>query len=257
MAERRDWPSLAQWFDDSQGDEGDPWHRMLIYPGILKAIGPVRGREILEVACGNGGLARQLARAGNRVTGIDSSPGIIELAKLREAAQPLGINYQVCDAARLSIFENNSFDLVVTNMALMDMPDAAGAIKEMSRVVRRSGRCVMLFSHPCFDVPGASSWLIEYLFAHPPEISLRLTRYREPFSSWNRWSGTEEMELLSYHRPLSWYFRAIRDAGMAVTMFDEPEPTKEFMEQTREPMRVAKFPMHCVIEARPYSPPQS
>src|SRR5262249_34928814 len=149
-------------------------HRTLIFPGILKVIGKVTNRDILDVGCGNGSLARQLARMGNRVTGVDGSAPIIEHAKRREAAAPLGIRYQACDAANLAIFGDNSFDLVVTCMALMDMPDAAGAIKEMERVVRRSGRCVMLFSHPCFDVLGASSWMIERNFGQEPEISLRL-----------------------------------------------------------------------------------
>jgi ubiquinone/menaquinone biosynthesis C-methylase UbiE len=252
--ERREWPSLAEWFDEDQGDEGDLWHRTLIFPGILKAIGKVSGRDVLDVGCGNGSLARILARMGNRVTGIDGSAGIIEHAKAREAANPLGANYFATDAANLSMFQANSFDLVTSCMALMDMPDAAGAIKEMGRVVKRTGRCVMLFSHPCFDIPNASSWLTEWGFGHQPEISLRLHRYREVYSEWLRWSCTNDYEMLAYHRPLSWFFRAIRDAGLAVTMLDEPEPTPEFVAQSESGAALKKFPMHCVIEARPLAP---
>ena len=112
----------------------------------------------------------------------------------------------------------------------------------------------MLFSHPCFDIPHASSWLSEWGFGHQPVISLRLALYREVFSEWLRWSMREDYEMLAYHRPLSWYFRAIRDAGLAVTMLDEPEPTKEFLEQSDSAAAVDKFPMHCVIEARPMAP---
>ena len=46
------------------------------------------------------------------------------------------------------------------------------------------------------------------------------------FSEWLKWSMTADYEMLAYHRPLSWYFRAIRDAGLAVTSLDEPEPTR-------------------------------
>jgi len=254
--ERREWATLADWFDANQGDDGDLWHRTLIFPGILKVIGPVKGRDILDVGCGNGSLVRILARMGNRVMGVDGSPRIIELAKAREEASPLGAVYLASDAANLSMFEANSFDLVTTCMALMDMPDAAGAIKEMGRVVKRTGRCVMLFSHPCFDIPKASSWLSEWGFGHEPVISLRLARYREVFSEWLRWSMQEDYEMLAYHRPLSWYFRAIRDAGLAVTMLDEPEPTKEFLEQSGSAAAIEKFPVHCVIEARPMTPPR-
>ena len=251
---RREWAALADWFDENQGDEGDLWHRTLIFPGIMKVIGKVTGREILDVGCGNGSLARILARMGNHVTGVDGSPGIIERAKVRETENPLGATFYAIDAAKLSIFEAGSFDLVTTCMALMDMPDAASAIKEMGRVVKRSGRCVMLFSHPCFDIPLASSWLTEWGFGREPSISLRLERYREVFSDWLSWSKTVDHEMLAHHRPLSWYFRAIREAGMAVTMLDEPEPTKEFLDQSGTGDAVAKFPLHCVIEARPMAP---
>jgi ubiquinone/menaquinone biosynthesis C-methylase UbiE len=252
--ERREWPSLADWFDEDQGDAGDLWHRTLIFPGIIKVIGKISGRDVLDVGCGNGSLARILARMGNRVTGIDGSAGIIEHAKAREAANPLGATYLATDAAYLSMFQAGSFDLVTSCMALMDMPDAAGAIKEMGRVVRRTGRCVMLFSHPCFDIPNASSWLTEWGFGHQPEISLRLLRYREAYSEWLRWSWKNDYEMLAYHRPLSWYFRAIRDAGLAVTMLEEPEPTPEFVAQSESGAALQKFPMHCVIEARPLAP---
>jgi ubiquinone/menaquinone biosynthesis C-methylase UbiE len=251
--QRREWASLADWFDEQQGDEGDLWHRTLIFPGILKVIGRVSGRDILDVGCGNGSLARILARRANRVTGVDGSPGIIEHSKRREASDPLGVTFLASDAANLSMFEANSFDLVTSCMALMDMPDdaAAVAIKEMGRVVKRAGRCVMLFSHPCFDIPRASSFLTESGFGQAPKISLRLERYREVFSEWLRWSATVDYEMLAHHRPLSWYFRAIREAGLAVTMFEEPEPTTEFVEQSVSGAGVKKFPMHCVIEARP------
>lgn len=251
---KREWATLADWFDENQGEEGDLWHRTLIFPGILKVIGKVSGRDVLDVGCGNGSLARILARMGNRVTGVDGSPGIIAHAKERKAVHPLGAQFFATDAANLSMFEANSFDLVTSCMALMDMADAAGAIKEMGRVVRRAGRCVMPFSHPCFDIPHASSWLNEWGFGHTSTLSLRLERYREEFSEWLRWSDKVDFEMLAYHRPLSWYFQAIREAGMAVTMLEEPVPTPEFLAQSESGAALQKFPPHVVIEARPIAP---
>jgi ubiquinone/menaquinone biosynthesis C-methylase UbiE len=250
MTERREWREVADWFDENQGDGGDLWHRAIIFPGILKTIRDVTGLDVLDVGCGNGSLARILARRGNRVTGLDGSAPIIERAKARETANPLGIKYQACDAARLTMVADESFDLVLSCMALMDMPDAAAAIKEMARVVRRAGRCVMLISHPCFDVPGASSWLVEREPGRGTELSRRVSRYRDVFDTWARWSSESPLELHSYHRPLSWYFTAIRDAGMAVTALDEPRPTTELLDKP-DGAALDAFPMHVVIEARP------
>jgi ubiquinone/menaquinone biosynthesis C-methylase UbiE len=251
MAEQREWREVAHWFDENQGDDGDLWHRAIIFPGILKVIGDVAGIEVLDVGCGNGSLARILAGCGNRVTGLDGSAPIIERAKAREAANPLGITYRACDAARLTMIADHAFDLVVSCMALMDMPNAADAIKEMARVVRPAGRCVMLISHPCFDVPGASSWLVEREPSSGTEVSRRVRRYRGIFDTWARWSSDSHLELHTYHRPLSWYFGAIRRAGMAVTMLDEPRPTTELLEQQPESVAIDEFPMHLVIEACP------
>lgn len=252
MAERREWREIADWFDENQGDAGDLWHRSIIFPGILKVIGDVGGIEVLDVGCGNGSLARILARRGNRVTGLDGSAPIIEHAKAREASSPLGITYKACDAAQLTMIADQAFDLVVSCMALMDMPNAADAIKEMARVVRPAGRCVMLICHPCFDVPGGSSWLVEREPLSGTEVSRRVRRYRGVFETWIRWSSDSELQLHTYHRPLSWYFGAIRSAGMAVTLLDEPRPTPEFLEQEPQGAAINEIPMHIVVEARPH-----
>ena len=56
-----------------QGDEGDLWHRTLIDPTLLRVLGPLEGHHVLHLACGNGYIARKLAKAGARVTGVDAS----------------------------------------------------------------------------------------------------------------------------------------------------------------------------------------
>lgn len=250
MAEKREWPEMAEWFDELQGDGGDFWHRSIIFPGILKVIGQVTGLHTLDLGCGNGSLARILARRGNRVVGVDASAPIIERARMREAADPLGIEYHAISADNLRIFPDRSFDLAVSCMALLDMPNAEGALREMGRVVRDDGRCVILIEHPCFDVPG-SSWLIEKAAGEAPRVSRRVARYRETFSDWFTWSqgNGAQPQTLSYHRPLSWYFHALRGAGLAVTDFDEPEPTPEFLAKEGGEW-LKEIPMHCVIEAR-------
>jgi 2-polyprenyl-3-methyl-5-hydroxy-6-metoxy-1,4-benzoquinol methylase len=97
-----DWADFAAWYDAKMGDEGDLWHRCLIDPGLLGLVGPVRGLDVLDLACGNGYLARRYAREGAaRVVAVDRSAPIIALARRRERASPLGVRYEIRDAADL------------------------------------------------------------------------------------------------------------------------------------------------------------
>ncbi|MSQ21696.1 MAG: methyltransferase domain-containing protein [Dehalococcoidia bacterium] len=124
------WDSLADWFDKKQGDEGDLWHRALINPTVLRVLEAVDGQRVEDLDCGNGALARQLARRGAEVTGIDASARMTTLAERREASNPLGIRYHTSGATQLSILGDASFEAVVCNMGLMDIPYAEGAMAE-------------------------------------------------------------------------------------------------------------------------------
>ena len=53
----------------------------------------------------------------------------------------------------------------------------------------------------------------------------------------------------THHRPLSWYFRTLRAAGLVVAALEEPEPTEEFLASSSQGPWIAEIPLHCVIEA--------
>jgi ubiquinone/menaquinone biosynthesis C-methylase UbiE len=243
------WESMAAWYDEKQGDAGDLTHRALIDPALLRALGDVAGQRVLDFACGNGYIARRLAHLGAKVTGVDASAPIIDRARGREEREPLGITYHVADAADVAMLEAQTFDAAVCNMGLMDIEDAAGAIREVSRVLRPRGRFVASLSHPCFDVPEASAWVIERM-DYTTTVWRKVRRYQEVFGGACPWKGPGvTWQTPAYHRPLSWYFRVLRSAGFVVTAFEEPEPTEEFMAGSPQGAWIAEVPLHCVIEA--------
>jgi ubiquinone/menaquinone biosynthesis C-methylase UbiE len=126
------WENMAEQWDASDGDEGSNWHRALLHLALLKVLGPLAGRRVLDVGCGNGSLARQ----GTQVTGVDASAPIIVRAQQREVQEKLGIVYYVVDAALMEPIGDARFDCVVSGMALQDMPDVAGTIREAARVLQ-------------------------------------------------------------------------------------------------------------------------
>jgi ubiquinone/menaquinone biosynthesis C-methylase UbiE len=247
---QNDWDTMAAWLDDKHQDLGDLWHRALIDPPVLRLLGDAAGLRVLDLACGNGYLARKLAGRGAHVVGVDGSAALIDLAQRRETRDPRGLVYHVADAAHLDALEDGMFDLVVCHMALMDIEDAAGAIREVARVLRAEGRFIASLSHPCFDVLNASAWVVERM-AFDVTVWRKIGRYREILRSSCPWmiGPSTFHHTPAYHRPLSWYFRAFRSAGLAVTALEEPEPTDEFLERSPQGAWIAQIPLHIVVEA--------
>ena len=148
------------------------------------------------------------------------------------------------------MLEDGIFDLVICNMALMDIENAAEAIQEVSRVLKSRGRFVASISHPCFDKVNTSGWEIEYIYP-TTTIWRKMSHYRELTLDelpWLRVPGNV-VNTLSYHRPLSWYFRILRASGLLVAALEEPEPTEELLANSEQEPWIAEIPLHCVIEA--------
>ncbi len=226
------WARMAEWYDAKQGDAGDLWHRTLIDPTFLRVVGDVRGRRVLDLACGNGYLSRRFARAGAKVVGVDASAPILARARAREEHEPLGIVYHVADAADLRMLEDAGFDVVACNMAFMDMEDVEKPIRESARILRPGGRLVASLSHPCFDQGPTSTWLMERLF-RTTNVSRKISRYREPFVDQIPWE----------------YARTLQEAGFLIRSLEEPAPTPEFLTKSGEGSYIAEIPMQLVIEA--------
>lgn len=96
------------------------------------------GRRVLDVACGTGILAREVAsRAGSvgAVVGLDPNPGMLEVAK---RITP-GLEWRQGVAESLP-FPDKSFDAVVSQFGLMFFSDRRQAVREMLRVLASGGR---------------------------------------------------------------------------------------------------------------------
>lgn len=100
---------------------------------LLDLAGDVSGMRLLDVACGQGRVARELAARGARVTGLDISAKLLAKARALEAGQPLGISYVHADAAAHRVLEGQAFDGAVCNYGLTDIDDLDGLVARYQR----------------------------------------------------------------------------------------------------------------------------
>jgi SAM-dependent methyltransferase len=107
-------------------------------PRVAAAAGVRAGERVLDVACGTGVLAREVARLvgpSGSVVGLDTGAGMLAVASRLSPS----IEWQQGTAEALP-FESDSFDAVVSQFGLMFFPDRVSALREMIRVVRPGGR---------------------------------------------------------------------------------------------------------------------
>lgn len=147
----RSYDDIAEWYDAwvrANSLLDDPF-----FPTMAPLLGETAGQHILDLACGQGRVARYLAARGNHVVGIDVSRKLLAIARRYESTVPSGAVYLRDDAHTLSSVREAVFDGVVCHMALMDIPDYVSTCRAVSRVMKPGGWFVFSILHPCYNTP--------------------------------------------------------------------------------------------------------
>ena len=237
----KQWDDAAESWVDFVRKGKDYYRDELNNPATFRLIGNVKGRLVLDLACGEGYNARILAGKGARVIGVDFSAKLVRLARIEEAREKLGIEYHVADASDLSRFPSNHFDLVTCFMALQDIEDYKTAMSEVARILKSKGRFVFTIPHPCFEMVNDKGNRIstteKYFGAGENRIQWKMERLLKPF------------ETTSFHRTLTDYFDALYKNGFVVRRLVEPQPTKRGLKRFAPLKEVLLRPHSIVVEA--------
>lgn len=205
---RARWDALVDRYDQTVGDSVADGATA----ALMELCGAVRGLRVLDLACGQGRIARELTRRGASVVGIDIAAGLLDRALERERAAPLGIRYELADATAGDALAGERFDAVTCNHGLADIDDLDGALATVERVLAPGGWFAFSILHPCFpgwpaaDAP--SSW--------PPGTGY----FREGW--WLATNAGYRGTVGSNHRTLSTYLNALAGHRLAVERLVEP-----------------------------------
>jgi SAM-dependent methyltransferase len=153
---------------------------------------PLAGREVLCLASGGGQQGPILAAAGAKVTVLDSSPKQLAQDRLVAERDSLDLVTVSGDMAELSMFGDQSFDLVVHPAANMFVPDIRPVWREAFRVLRRGGALLSGFFNPTifiFHPPAADAGRLE-------------VRHQLPYSDLTSLTVAERQGYLDREEPL-------------------------------------------------------
>jgi SAM-dependent methyltransferase len=207
---------LAQRYDELVQQDG--LIHSIVLPPLLQLMGSVEGLEVCDLACGNGVVARELAKCGASLVGVDLSEEMLSIARRYEKADPLGIRFQYDDAHSLETLADMSMDIVVCNLALTDIPEPlAAAAQAVHRVLRPGGIFVYCLPHPCFQAPG-STWI-------QPDGEERTVARVEGYFREGPWHSKRQYSGLNggYHRMLSTLLNTLTACGLGFESSVEPQ----------------------------------
>jgi len=185
-------------------DDGNPLIP-LEGPAMQALYGSLGGQKVLDVGCGTGRHTLALARAGARVTALDQSTEMLDRARVKLHGHE--VQWMLHSLPEPLPFPRGSFALVVAGLVAEHVADLASFLRELARVMRPGGRCLLSALHPDRTAQGQRARFID------PE-----TGQRQPITT--------------YHRTVDDYHAAATAAGLVTvteqTLIVTPELAGSF-----------------------------
>lgn len=211
------------------------FNEALEQPAMRALLPAVRGLDIVDLGCGDGGLSRELAAAGAAgVLGVDPSARMLELA--RDRTSEAQVRYEQAFAERLALPES-CVDLVVSSLALHYVVDLPALLARIASWLRPGGTFLASMEHPIVTAaPGraaASGWVVaDYVDEGP-----RHTRWYID-------------DVVKYHRSTASIVTAVLGAGLTLTALAEPAPTLPAVQERPDLLVHRQRPALLVVRAR-------
>jgi ubiquinone/menaquinone biosynthesis C-methylase UbiE len=244
---REQWDANAEVFADLIAGSGTPHHMHILNPCVEGLLGDVSNKKLLDAGCGEGYLARQYAKRGAIVTAVDVSENLITAARKLTADDGTKLEYRVADICHLDSIPDDEFDLVLSNLVLLNIPCLDEALQEFYRVLRKGGHLVFSIVHPAFNFYGPGSWEMgekDSVTGRRKGKYFKIDQYfdeREYEQYWRTRNGERFPAPISFfHRTLTTYLSSLSRAGFHLVDFREPQPVVDDAFFDRE-MRVPFF----------------
>lgn len=231
------WDASAEAWITEQGDAGDYGRRYVLDAPMIERLRSHTHATALDVGCGEGRFCRIMQAHGIRTVGIDPTETMISQARRRDP----GGDYRVARAETLAVVPA-SFDLVVSYLSLIDIPDLATALDEMITALRPGGT-LLIANLNSFNTAGPpNGWMRD----EDGTLRFPIDHYMEERADWVAWRG---IRVRNWHRPLSTYMTLLLGHGLVLRHFAEPMPTGGDPAKAERYRRVPYF--HIMEWARP------
>jgi len=209
----------------------DPYRLRVTNKAILSLLTGEKNLKILDAGCGEGYLSRLLAKMGNKVWAVDFCSKLIKTAEELERKKSLGIKYFLGDSRKTNL-PAAFFDVIVSHQTINEIENPEKAFKEFSRVLKKRGRLILLFLHPCFETD--------------PKKYFQKAKIKK---SYFLVSGIKSPSPYFYlHLPLSEWIKLLAKTGFLIKKIGEPHPPLKLLSKNKWWRKNFKKPLFILIE---------
>ncbi len=247
------WGPVATWYDKHLEHGAETYHEKVVYPNMLRLLGDVKGKQILDLACGQGQFSRILGDNGAKVIGVDIGKELIAIAEKKNTEHTFSAHYFVSSSDDLYMIKDSAQDIAVCILALQNIEHLQKTLQEVSRVLRPHGRFLCVINHPSFRNPRHTHWGYD---EHENKQYRRVEEYLSESKikiDMTPGSRTDKKFTVSFHRPLQVYVKAFAKAGLAITRLEEWESHKKSEKGKRqhaEDLSRKEIPLFMCIEVQ-------
>ena len=203
------WQPVSKWYNKIVGEDGHYYHQHVVIPNSLKILGLKNGDSLVDLACGQGVLYRNI-QAKITYLGIDISRNLIEEAKRMSR----GGEFMVADVSK-ELHVKERFDWAVIMLALQNIKDSSAVIENAANLLNKNGKLLIVLNHPCFRIPRQSSWEVD---KNNKLEYRRINRYLSPLDVPIGVGGNITW---SFHHAISDYFKMLNENNFVITDLQE------------------------------------
>ena len=196
---KKTWDSSEKWYTSCVGEKGHYYHQKIVIPNVLKYV--AKSRSLLDLGCGQGVLARYLAKDVEYL-GVDQSKALIQSAKKLSKDR----RFIVSDVTEPLELEKNEFEVVTLILCLQNMEKGQEVVQNAHKHLKKNGKFLIVINHPCFRIPRQTSWCIdEKMKLQYRRVNAYMSEMEIPIQT-SPSKGNKSKTTMSYHNPLSTYF---------------------------------------------------
>lgn len=242
------WDHVGKWYHELVGQKGHYYHQQVIIPKVLRLLSLSKDSSVLDLACGQGVLARYLPQ-GVYYQGVDLSPKLIDLAK--QTDKNSNHHYSVSDITKPLILTKHDFDSAVIILGLQNISLPEGVFANAYQYLKIGGRFIIVINHPYFRIPRQTSWGIdEKNKIQYRRINRYLTPLKVPIAA-HPGKFAKSPITWSFHYSLADYSRFLFKEGFLIATIEEWISDKISIGKTAKMENRAReeFPLFMTITA--------